>query len=83
MQSRLTLSLDSKVIDEAKKTSKRKGLSLSKIVENYLRDFSSPPAKKVSSKASIMELKGILGKVPKDFDYKEELYKILEEKHLR
>jgi hypothetical protein len=28
-----------------------------------------------------MELKGILGKVPPDFDYDEELFKYIKEKH--
>jgi antitoxin component of RelBE/YafQ-DinJ toxin-antitoxin module len=84
MNTKLTLSIDKKVISEAKRASKRKGLSLSKIVENYLKEFTdtAPVDKKRKAKASIIELVGILGKVPQSFDYKEELHKILEEKHL-
>jgi hypothetical protein len=50
------------------------------LIEEYLKNFI--PKKRVIEKgASIMELKGILGKVPEDFDYREERYKYLMEKH--
>ncbi len=80
MNAKLTLSLDSKVIESAKKLSKKKGTSLSKLVENYLRQL-DPLNTKGRKKSSIMELKGILGAVPKDFDYREERYNHLMEKH--
>jgi hypothetical protein len=34
-------------------------------------------------KGSATDLIGIMGKAPADFDYKEELFKILEEKYLK
>lgn len=80
MNTKLTLSLDAKVIETAKKYAIEKGISLSEVVEEYLRKLSLP--KPVTEKrTSVMELKGILGKPPKDFDYREERYKYLMEKH--
>ena len=80
MNAKLTLSLDSKIIESAKKFSKEKGTSLSKLVEDHLKHLKPLPSK-TKKKSSIMELKGILGTVPKDFDYREERYKYLMEKY--
>lgn len=82
MTTKLTLSIDSKVIDEAKRYSKGKGVSVSKLVEQYLSQISSRK-KKPKKGSAVRELAGILGTVPSDFDYKTELMKILEEKHLK
>lgn len=70
MGKKLTLSLDSKVIEAAKKYSEKKGTSISKLVEDYLKKITRGNQSKKSSKNSLMSLKGILGKVPGDFDYK-------------
>ncbi len=80
MNVKLTLNLDVEVIEAAKKYSIEKGVSLSEVVEEYLKKL-SPSKSIVEKKSFIMELKGILGKVPKDFDYREERYKYLMEKH--
>ena len=80
MNAKLTLSLDAEVIEAAKKYSIEKGLSLSEVVVEYLKKL-SPSKSRAEKKSSIMELKGILGKVPEDFDYREERYKYLMEKH--
>lgn len=77
MATKLTLSLDSKVIEAAKKYSAKKGTSISKIVEDYLRRITLSDHKKKQKKNSLMELRGILGKVPPDFDYEEERFKYL------
>jgi len=81
MTTKLTLSIDSKVIDDAKRYSRKKGISLSKLIENHLREFTGKPRR--SKKGSATELIGIAGKAPQNFNYKEELYKILEEKYLK
>ena len=80
MNVKLTLNLDVEVIEAAKKYSIEKGVSLSEVVEEYLKKL-SPSKSIVEKKSFIMELKGILGKVSKDFDYREERYKYLMEKH--
>ncbi|MFM9839854.1 MAG: DUF6364 family protein [Cyclobacteriaceae bacterium] len=80
MTTKLTLSLDAKVIEAAKKYAIEKGISLSEVVEEYLKRLAA--SKPITEKrSSVMELKGILGKAPKDFDYREERYKYLMEKH--
>lgn len=77
---KLTLNIDAKVAERAKKISRRDGVSVSKLVEQYLRRFikdrsSSRPT------TSLMSLKGILGPVPDDFDYKDETTRHLTIKH--
>jgi len=79
MNTKLTLTIDSKVIESAKKYSKEHGESISKIVEDYLRNFTPKQSRK--KKSSIMELRGILGSAPADFDYRKERDEYLEEKY--
>ena len=80
MNAKLTLTLDSKVIQKAKKYAVEKGISLSSVVEEYLQKLT--PTKPLDEKrSSVIELKGILGKAPNDFDYREERYRYLMEKH--
>jgi Family of unknown function (DUF6364) len=80
MNTKLTLSLDAKVVETAKKYAIEKGVSLSEVVEEYLKKL-TPSKPAIKKRSSVMELKGILGKPPKDFDYREERYKYLMEKH--
>ncbi|MCZ8215000.1 MAG: DUF6364 family protein [Cyclobacteriaceae bacterium] len=98
MTTKLTLSVKAKTVAKAKNYAKRKGISVSKIFEDHISSITNtkeakPLArlKKVKRSAklagkikdnSILELKSIFGKVPDDFDYKKELYKIVEDKHL-
>jgi hypothetical protein len=81
MTSKLTLSIDSRVIEQAKRYSRKKGISLSKIIESHLRSVASKG--KRSKKGSATDLIGIAGKVPKDFDYNDVLFQALSEKHLK
>lgn len=81
MQSKLTLSINSKVIITAKRYAEKKGVSLSKLVEEY---FSKITAHQITKTAkSVMELKGILGPVPPDFDYKKAVRDHVYEKHVK
>jgi hypothetical protein len=50
-------------------------------VEEYLRRITLQKPDK--NRPSIMELKGIAGPVPDDFDYKEAIYEHLKKKHLK
>jgi hypothetical protein len=81
MTTKLTLSLDSKVIEQAKRYSKQKGISLSKIIESHLRSVASK--RKRPKKGSATDLIGIAGKIPKDSDYTHVLFQALIEKHLK
>ncbi|GHN00182.1 hypothetical protein WSM22_16710 [Cytophagales bacterium WSM2-2] len=82
MNAKLTLSLDQRVIESAKKESRKKGISLSKLIEDYLREITNSRNSK-KGKGSATELIGIAGKVPDNFNYRDELFKILSDKHLK
>ena len=76
MNTKLTLTIEKEVIEEAKDYAKEKGQSLSDLVENYLKLLTKEKRKIKSENLSprVSRLRGIL-KVDKDFDYK----KVLEE----
>ncbi|MFY7665769.1 DUF6364 family protein [Flavobacterium sp.] len=83
MNTKLTLVLEKEVIQKAKDYAKQKNDSLSNIIENYLKALTNEDVKKETVKASpiVKSLRGSF-KLPKDFDYKEELIKAIEKKHL-
>jgi uncharacterized protein DUF6364 len=58
MTTKLTLSIDTRVIDEAKKFSRKKGISISKLVEGYLQQISKPD--KGPKKYLIDEMIGVI-----------------------
>ena len=83
--SKLTLSINQMVIDEAKEYAKSSGKSLSSIVEEYLKSLTKTEKskKKRASMELVRELKGSV-KLPEDFtSYKEILQDALVEKYLR
>ena len=70
MTTKLTLTLDDKVIQGAKRYAKTKGRSVSELVESYfksLSDFSSDYSEELTP--SVKSLMGSF-KAPKNFDYK-------------
>lgn len=82
MNTKLTLSLDKSVIEEAKKFASEKGSSLSELVENY---FKLLIEKDESTKIPVVSkrvnrLRGIL-KTENNFDYKEILEQEIIKKH--
>ena len=73
MTTKLTLTLDDKVIRRAKRYAKAKGRSVSELVESYFKSITatdSNPSEELTS-----SVKSLLGsfKAPKDFDYKQVL----------
>ena len=87
MKTKLTLVLEDEVIYNAKNYAKKKEESLSSLVENYLKAVTTEaksvknkkiPLKKLNPK--VAKLKGVL-KIPKNFNYKEELGNILLERY--
>lgn len=82
MNTKLTLSLDKTVIEEAKKFASEKGSSLSELVENYFKlliekdELTKTPI--ISKKVS--RLRGLL-KTDIDLDYKEILEEEIIKKH--
>jgi len=83
MNTKLTLVLEQEIIQKAKDYAKQKNRSLSNIIENYLKSLTKDETKKDAVKISpvVKSLRGSF-KLPKDFDYKEELVRALERKHL-
>ena len=83
MTTKLTLTIDQSVIEKAKQYAKGQGRSLSKIIENYLKAITSDEKNQVNKTTPITDsLRGSF-KAPKNFDYKEELAKRIEEKYLK
>jgi len=80
MQTKLTLSLDQSIIEQAKIYAKDKGRSLSELIENYLKVVLEENQQTVQLSPSIKKLKGAI-KLPKGFDYKKELTESLSEKY--
>ena len=80
MTSKLTLTIEEKVITTAKKYARKKGKSLSHIVENYLKSISvaNDPDSVLSPEVS--RLRGVI-KLPADFNYKKELGSVLSKKY--
>lgn len=80
MQTKLTLTLDQSVIEQAKLYAKDKGRSLSELIENYLKVVLDDKQPKIKLSPSIKKLKGSI-KLPDNVDYKEELTKALSAKY--
>ena len=82
MTTKLTLTIEDKVIDSAKRYAQKKGKSLSHLVENYLKSISSETKdnKEESISPKVLKLMGVI-KLATDFDYKNELGKSLAKKY--
>jgi hypothetical protein len=82
MNTKLTLTIEQTVIDKAKRYAKKKGNSLSGIIENYLKVITNDSTKsEIEITPTVKSMKGSF-KVPTDFDYKKELTKSLSKKYL-
>lgn len=81
MTSKLTLSVNPKLVTQAKKYARKKGKSVSKLFEDHIEDLINKEKKKDPLDA-IRKLKGIAkGSIPDDADYKDAIADILIAKH--
>ena len=80
MNTKLTLSLDQKIIEEIKSYAKKHQVSLSKMVENYFNFVVQKTEFEAKTSALVNELTGIIT-LPKNFNEKEEYYDFLSEKY--
>lgn len=80
MTTKLTLTIDEKVISAAKKYAKKKGKSLSNLVENYLKSIGSKETDLNAISPKVTKLMGVI-KFPADFNYKKELGNSLSKKY--
>ena len=81
LETKLTLTVEGKVIEKAKSYAKQTGRSLSEVVEDYLLTLT---AENNDTKQISPKLKKIIGavKLPEDFDEEKKLRTYLEKKHL-
>ena len=80
MNTKLTLTLEKEIIEQAKKYASEKGRSLSELVENYFKFLTEVKVTEKKSELAprIQKLRGIM-KVDDSFDYK----KVLDEERTR
>ena len=82
MNTKLTLTIEQALIEQAKKYAKAKGRSLSDIVGNYFKAIVKEEGVVNMESTPIADsLRGSF-KEPKNFDYKKELTEALTEKYL-
>jgi len=82
MNTKLTLTVEQAVIERAKNYARKRGRSLSDIIENYLKVITKEDAEVEAETTPIVKsLKGSF-KAPPGFDYKEALEKGLSDKYL-
>lgn len=86
MNTKLTLSLEKEVIEQAKIYAKGTGRSLSEMVESYFKSLSKSDTKEAKmedmTQKKLDKISGIV-KLPLDFDEKKIVLDYLEEKYLR
>jgi len=80
MQRKLTITIEKNLIEQAKYYARKKGKSLSEIIENYLKTIVEEDKEKYHISPSIEKLKGSV-RLPEDFDYKKNLADSLFEKY--
>lgn len=85
MSTKLTLTVDEKVIESAKEYAKRNKRSLSNIIEEYLKSLTDSKESRKKPKLSklVKELKGSVKDPNPNKSYKELLTDALIEKHLK
>ena len=82
MNTKLTLTIEKSVIENAKKYARKKERSLSDLIENYLKALTNEePLPENELTPIVKSLKGSF-KMPENFDYKKELTDRLSEKYL-
>lgn len=86
MKTKLTLTIEDRVIKKAKIYAQKRNQSLSGLIENYLKVLTmAEHNKSLNFNELSPKLNALRGsfKMPKDFNYKEELEKTLSEKFLK
>lgn len=82
MNTKLTLTVEQKIIEKAKLYAKRKGRSLSDLIENYLKVITrEKDDAEIEITPVVKSLRGSF-KAPQNFNYKKELTKKLSDKYL-
>ncbi|KAB2837143.1 MAG: hypothetical protein F9K45_13180 [Melioribacteraceae bacterium] len=83
MNTKLTLKLNKRVIERAKKYAQKNNKSLSVLVENYFKTISDKESKnEIEISPNVLELSGII-KIPGNLNLKDIYGKHLSEKYLK
>ena len=81
MDKKLTLSLNKRIIERAKRYAKNNNTSLSKMIEAYFDSLTSEDeTMDIKITPLVKSLSGVV-ELPKDFDYKKSRSKHLQKKH--
>ena len=80
MTTKLTLSIDQEKVKKIKRISKKRGRSVSNLIEDYIDIIDKNENAK---KLDIMKIKGAFGTVSKDFDWKKVKMNYLVEKYVK
>ncbi len=81
MTTKLTLTVEEKVIKQAKLYAKSTGRSLSEIIESYLQSLTDEHSETEKLSPRLSKIVGV-AKLPDDFDEKTELDNYFRQKHL-
>ncbi|MFH2096700.1 MAG: DUF6364 family protein [Bacteroidota bacterium] len=75
METKLTLKLDKSIIERAKRYAKDKNISLSKMIENYLKAITNKRTKEFKASPLVESLIGVISSQGDDYkkDYKDYL----------
>ena len=80
MNTKLTLNLDTHIIDRAKDYAKSNQVSLSKLIENYLQALTNKNKKEIEVSPLVESLTGVIPS-EEEVDYKKEYTDYLTEKY--
>jgi len=80
MDTKLTLKLDRKIIERAKKYARNKDTSLSRLIENYLSWITSEKSRADKISPLVKSLSGIIN-LSENFNHKKEYSDYLENKY--
>lgn len=80
MDKKLTLSLDRSIIEQAKAYAKAHNVSVSKLIEAYLKRLTSTANGNSEITPLVQSLSGVI-RIDQNIDYKEEYTDFLVEKH--
>ncbi|MDQ3021816.1 MAG: DUF6364 family protein [Bacteroidota bacterium] len=80
MNTKLTLNINKRTIERAKKLASERKTSLSKMVENYLKLISNDKTEDIKITPLVKSIAGVI-KLPKDYDYKKDYADYLTKKY--
>lgn len=83
METRITLKLNDSVVEKAKEYARSHNISLSTMVERYLKAMVSDndiPSEQIEISPRVKELSGVI-KLPSNYDYKKDYGDYLEKKY--